>query len=197
MVAGNKDDASRRNRGRMETGGEAFESRLCGVLIAFSLNQQLGFCAGAQIVERKLTIVDRQSETDQFSDSRILAAYAQADPCAEAETRCQQRHARKFRCQVIERRADIVFFAAAMVVASLTGSYTAKIETQNGNAQRVQRLGSLIDDLIVHRALIKRVRVTEHGSQGNPKRFFWPPKDRFEPSRRAAKRYLFVVSVHS
>ncbi len=197
MVAGNKDDASRRNRFRMETSGEAFEPGLCGVLIVFPLNQQLGFCAGAQIVEREFTIVDRQPQADQFSHSGIPAAYAQTDPCAEAETRCQQRRAGKFRREVIERRADIVLFAPAMIVDSLTGPYTAKIETQNGNAQGIERLGGLIDDLVVHCALIKRMRVTDHGSQRNPKRFFWPPKDRFEPSRRAAKRYLFVVSVHS
>src|SRR5580692_4230781 len=110
-------------------------------------------------------IVDRQSKTDQFSDSGILASYAQADPCAEAETRCQQRYAGKFPCEVIERRADIVFFAEAMIVASLAGSYSAKIETQNGNAQGIQCLGSLIDDLVVHRALIKRMRVAEHRRQ--------------------------------
>ena len=67
---GNKDNASRRDRFGMETSGEAFEPGLCGVLIVFPLNQQLGFCAGSQIVEREFSIVDRQSQTDQIQVTR-------------------------------------------------------------------------------------------------------------------------------
>ena len=115
---GNENDASRFRGIRTKCLDEAVEVRFCGVLIIFSLNQQLRFRARAQIAEPKLAIIDRQPEADQFHNSGISATPAQADPSAKAKSRHQERHARKLLGEKIQGRANIVLFANASVMFS-------------------------------------------------------------------------------
>src|ERR1700730_1966785 len=113
----------------------------------------------------QFAIVDGQPESDQLRDSWIRTTCAQADPRAEAEAGSKQGNARKLGLEIIERGADVIFFPAPMIVVPLACAHAAKIETQNRNTQGVERLGSLVDNLVVHGPLIKRVRMTHHRGQ--------------------------------
>src|ERR1700674_5516826 len=115
IASGNENHAGGLRGFRIKSLNKAFEMRLWGVLIVFSLNQEFRFRACTQVVEWQFAIVDGQPESDQLRDSGIRATCAQADPRAEAEAGSKQGNARKVGLEIIERGADVIFFPTPMI----------------------------------------------------------------------------------
>ena len=63
----------------------------------------------------------------------------------------------------VERRADVVDFAFAVIVFPLAQTRAAKIEAQDRKSETVQRLHGVKDDLVMQRSTKKRMRMTDHG----------------------------------
>lgn len=62
--------------------------------------------------------------------------------------------------QPIQRRLHVVHFTASAVMLALAEASPAKIETQHGKTEAVQRLHGMKDDFIVQSAAIDGMRMT-------------------------------------
>ena len=99
--------------------------------------------------------------------SGALASHAKAHDRAKTKSRDQQRHAGKFGDEKLQCGADVIAFADAAIVNSLTESSAAKIETQDRNAERVDGFGDLKNHFVVHGAAEKRMRMADQrGERG-------------------------------
>src|SRR5208282_963938 len=115
-----------------------------------AMHEELRFFTLLQI--RKIRIVHRRAKADQFGDSRILATGSKTHPAPKAESRDEKRNVWKFGGEKIKSGADVISLTRAAIVLSLAHSRAAKIEAQHRKPQRTQRLCSLIDHFVVHRA---------------------------------------------
>src|SRR6202021_3265163 len=109
---------------------------------------------------RKICIVHWRAETDQRSNSHILATGAKSHPATQAESRKQEWNAWKFGSKKIQRRANVASLAFAAIVLPFAQSRAAKIETQHGKPKRIQRFRGLIDHFVVHRPAKQRMGMT-------------------------------------
>ena len=78
--------------------------------------------------------VDRQTQRDQPSNARIAAADAQANLCAEGESR-EENGTMELRVEPVEGGAHVFLLAVAVVVLSLAKANAAKVEAQHGQAE--------------------------------------------------------------
>ena len=86
----------------------------------------------------------------------------------------------------VERRADVVDFAVAVVVFALAQSGSAEVEAQHGKAEAVQRLHGVEDDLVVQRPAEQRMRMAD---QRCVRRVVGARvEQRFEASRRTVEK---------
>ena len=156
-----------------------------------TMHEELRLFALHQI--RKVRVVHRRSETDQRSNSRVLAAGLKPNPAAETKSRNEERNAWEFRGEKIQRGPNIAAFTLAAIVFSLAHSGAAKIESQNGKSKSIKRFGGLIDDLVVHRAAEKRMRVANNRGQRCRTRA-WTPQNGFQapggPRQKEIARFV-------
>ncbi len=88
---------------------------------------------------------------------------------------------------------DVLALAAALVVSALASANTPKVEAQDRQAQPVKRLVHVIDNFVVHRAAVERVRMTYHGGKLRLRRFRRRrPENRFQTARRAGNKQRAV-----
>ena len=64
----------------------------------------------------------------------------------------------------VERGADVVDFARAVIMFSLTQSGSAKVEAQHGKTEAVQRLHGVKDNLVVQRSTEEGMGMTDNCS---------------------------------
>src|ERR1019366_5252296 len=114
-------------------------------------------------------IADRQAQADQVLHTRILATGAQPDPRTETKTCKQQRRARIFPGKKIERGGDVLLLSMPLVVRALAQTHTSKIETQDRQAEAVERFSCLVNDFIMHRPTEKRMGMAHHGRKWRPR----------------------------
>ena len=150
-------------------------------LVAAAMNEELRFrtCAKKSHVEA----VHWNSEADQFRDARILAANPQAHPGSKTKSRKQNLTLRKFFAKVIERRADIVLFAAPVIVHTFAQTDAAEIKSENRNVAGVNRFGRAENHFVVKRAAEHWVRVAHDGDE-RWMRLRRGPKRGFDATRR-------------
>src|ERR1700688_3101255 len=147
---------------------ESFEFGWGTELIAGSAHKQLGLRALLQEVEcihprlfRSLgNRNDRRSDTNDRTNSSVCTSGTQSDRRAERESGEQQRQM-ILGIEPVERSADVVNFAIALVVLALTQSRSTKVEAQHGKAKTVQRLHGMEHDFVVQRSAKQRVRMAD------------------------------------
>ena len=61
----------------------------------------------------------------------------------------------------VERSADVIDFAVALIVFALAQSRSAKVEAQHGKAKTVQRLHGVEHDFVVQRSAKQRMRMAD------------------------------------
>ncbi len=191
-----KNHAARRSGLRTKCAGEIFEMSFRGVLIVFSLNQQLWFRAGPQVTKLELSIVNGEPQTNHFDHSRVHTACAQAHPCSKTESRHEKRNASELIFQIIDGAAHILFLAATPIVASPARPHPPEIETQHWDSQRVERLCRPVNHFVVHRALIQGMRMTNNCRQSDLIRLVWYPQQAFQFAACAVDAHFFVGCVH-
>src|SRR6185437_2975901 len=138
-------------------GEKYFEIRARAEFVLAALHDQLGFRAGAQIAQ--IRFIHRKPNADQFGYARFLAPHAQTNPRAEAEAGQQDRARREFTRKIIERGANVVLLAAAVVVNPFAQSRPAKIETKHGETRVMERLRRAKDHFVVHGPAEERMRM--------------------------------------
>ncbi len=123
----------------------------------------------------------------------MFAPGAQTDQGAKTETRQQEGHARKFRGEKIERGTDVILFPEAVIMYPGAESRAAKIESQNWNAESIQRFRRLVNHLVVHGAAKQRMRMADN--RGERRTWFacWRPQNRFEASCGALQKEIAGV----
>jgi hypothetical protein len=152
---------------------QCFEFRSRAELVARSTHKKLRLGAIAQEVKGigagQLGISGhgnyRRSHADRRFHSRICARSCQADRGSERKS-SEYRRQVKFVIQPVERRADVVDFAGAIVMLTLTESSTAKIEAQHGKTKTVQRLHGVKHDFVVQRTAKERMRMANDRCMG-------------------------------
>lgn len=80
----------------------------------------------------------------------VGAGGAKADGGAERESGEDEREM-KFGIEPIERDANVIDFAAAMVMLALAESGAAEIKAQNGKSEMIERFHRMKDDFVVER----------------------------------------------
>jgi len=144
---------------------EGFELRTGPELVAISTAKQFGLGASlqkAQIVGAIIHRRNRRAETNQANDTIIATRSAQANGCAERKSAEHERQV-EFPRQPIEPGANVVNFALAIVVFTLTQTRTAKVKAKDGPAKTMQRFRRMKDDFVVKRPAKLRVRMTHDG----------------------------------
>ena len=68
---------------------------------------------------------------------------------------------RELALQPVERGADVFDFADAVGVLAFAQSGAAKIETQHGESEAVERFHGVEDDFVVQRSAKKRMRMAD------------------------------------
>ena len=92
----------------------------------------------------------------------VGAAEAQRDRGAEREAGDHHlARGRLMREQIVEGDARVIHLAAAVVVPAGAVADAAKVDAQRDEAGRLERLGGVGDDLVVHRPAVERVRVED------------------------------------
>src|SRR5208282_5950295 len=102
-----------------------------------------------------------ETEANQFGDASVFAPNAQTHPRAEAEAAEQNWPVGKFARQIVESGANVILFAAAVVVCAFAESRAAKIQAQHRNAPAMNCFRRLKDPLVVHRAAKQGMRVAD------------------------------------
>ena len=178
-----------------QRGNQTFQFVYCTINILSAVHEELRLFALHQI--RKVGVVHRRSETDQRSNSGVLAACLKSHPAAETKSRNEERNVWEFQSEKIQRGANIAAFTLPAIVFSLTHSGAAKIETQNRKSKSIERFGGLIDHLVVHRAAEKRMRVANNRSQRWRTRA-WTPQNGFQAPGRPGQKEIarFMRCAH-
>jgi len=91
-------------------------------------------------------------------------------PCSAAASRAatqlpKENPASQTRAQELERGARVVQLARAAIVRARALPHAAEIETQHVAAELVQRGRRAMHDLVVERAAVERMRMTDHGDE--------------------------------
>ena len=87
--------------------------------------------------------------------------------------------------QPVECCSDVLTLTSSMVVCPFAQSRSAEVEAQDGQPEAVQRFDGVIDDLVVHRSTMHRMRVA---NQCGVWRARLPSVEQcFQPSGRARK----------
>jgi hypothetical protein len=92
---------------------------------------------------------NRQAQSDESGDAGIAATCCEAHHGAEGKSRKQNRLL-DAGSKPVERGADIVLLAAAVVVRAFAEAHAAEVEAQHRQARSVERLHHVIDNLVVH-----------------------------------------------
>ena len=117
--------------------------------------------------EAEIIHVGRGRHADEAGDFRAAHQKLHPDPGAEAEARDPAMLAvGVHRLQVIQGRCRIRQFADPLVELALAAPHPAKVEAHHGEAQLVECVMEVIDDAVVHRPAILRVRVQDDGKGG-------------------------------
>ena len=127
---------------------------------------------------------DGQAESDEAADAGVAAAGAQADVGAEAEAGEEDRQL-VGAVEPVEAGADVVDFAAPIVVRAFAKAGTAEVEAQHGQAEVREGLGGVVHRLGVHGAAAERVRVRHDGGVERLGRT--GVEDRLKPAAGAAE----------
>jgi len=133
-----------------QRGYEGSDSFHRTVLVFTSMNKEFRLITMAQ--ERKVRAIDRNAQSSQVRDSRILARNAQPYRCSKAEADEQERCLSELPSQKIKRSADVSLFAPSAVMFARAQACAAKIEAQNGKSESIERFRRLIDHFVVHGA---------------------------------------------
>ena len=91
---------------------------------------------------------------------------------------------RKFRRQKIERRCNVAALAATAIMRACAHPGAAKIESQNRQAERIERFRRLISGFVVHRAAKERMWMAHDRRDGRTHFTFGLPENRLEPTFR-------------
>ena len=90
---------------------------------------------------------------------------------------------------------DVALLADGAVVNSFAESGAAKIETQDGDAERVDGFGGLENDFVVHGAAEERMRVADDGGERRRSGAVGSPEDGFEAADWAGEEEVSGVVV--
>lgn len=115
---------------------QAFDLFYGAVLVSTSVDEKLRLLALSQ--ERKIRAVDGNPQANQMRNPGILATDTQPHPCAKTESRQQQWHAGELLGEKIQRRSNVALLPHASVMLAGAQSCAPKIETQHGQAARVE-----------------------------------------------------------
>src|SRR5690242_6232625 len=99
---------------------------------------------------------------------RLLAADAQPHPSAKAKSCQQLRNAGKLLGEKVQCRSNVILLPYAAVVLPSTQARATKIETQHGQAERIQRFRGLVNHFIVNRPAKQRMRMTDYRGKRGP-----------------------------
>src|SRR5437764_15438656 len=127
---------------------QGFEFSDCSILVSASVKEKLRLTASMQ--KRKIGAIDRNAQTNQVRDASVLAAHVQPHPRTKTESCQKERHAGKLLGEKIKRCAHIFLLAHPVVVLAGAQARAAKIESQHGMTQRIERLRGLINHFVVH-----------------------------------------------
>ena len=127
-VVGARDDAQVLRLG--DAGEPAHEFVFRPVLVALALHDEFVFRAGGERVNGQRG--QRHARADQLDHARIRTAERERDPRAEREATECERNARKRAGEIVERRAHILTFAAAMIVAPVLRPTPRKLKRSVG-----------------------------------------------------------------
>jgi hypothetical protein len=83
---------------------------------------------------------------------------------------------------------NVALFSLAAIVRATAETCTTKIETQNWNAESVERFGGLVDDFIVKRATKEWMRMTDDRSERRWGAAGWSPENGFETAGRTVDK---------
>ena len=140
-------------------GGDLFSG---AVLVAGSADEEFWHGAGGQEAVAVVAAlgVDGEAEGDRSFDARVGAGDAQADVRAEGKSGEEDRQALVL-FEPVEGGADVVLFAAPVVMGAFAEAGSAEVEAQDGQAEGLEGLHGVIDDFVVHGSSTERVRVAE------------------------------------
>ena len=138
---------------------QGFELVSWAELIAGSADEQFRLRALLQELEgvraRDFTLgndwTDWRANADEGSNARVSTCGAQSNCGAEGESGKDQRQV-IFGVEPVERSANILDFAIAVVVFALAQSGSAEVESQHWKAEVIQRFHGVEDDLVVQRS---------------------------------------------
>src|SRR4051794_23228122 len=98
----------------------------------------------------------RQSQSNHAMHPRIPAACFHAY-CRSKGKACEENGPFELRIQPVERRADVIFLSASVVVSAFAASRAAKIKPQHRQSECLKCLHGLKNDLVVEGAAAQRV----------------------------------------
>lgn len=158
-------------------------------LVFRAVEKQFRFATLAK--EREIVAIEGRAEADEFADAIIVAADCQADDGAETEPGKHDGFRREFGGKPVERGADIVFFASALVVNALAHPRSAEIEPKHGQTEVVQRARHLKNDFVVHGAAEQRMGMA---SEGDHRRVGSGdgPEHRFQATGRSVEEHAMM-----
>ena len=146
----------------------AFQDALRGELIVIARDEQLG--DDAAVGQKGVAVIpasgtDRQADPDEASEAGIAAAGTQANVGPEAEAGEKERLMRVACREPVEGGADVLDFATTLVVSALTEAGSPEVEAQDGQPERGEGLGRVVDDLVVHGTAPERMGMGDQGGE--------------------------------
>jgi hypothetical protein len=131
-------------------------------LVAGPADEELGHgAAGEEIIAIVAAFgADRQAEGDGAFDTAVGTSGAEADVGAEREP-SEQKGEMEVAAEPIKCGADVVLLATAVIVAAFAEAGSTEVETEDWEAEGVEGLHGVVDDLVVHRASAEGVRMAE------------------------------------
>lgn len=108
---------------------------------------------------------NRDAYANQRANPRVRASGAQPYRGSKGESGKDQRQM-KLGIEPVERGANVIHFAPALIVRPLAQSRAAEIKAQDGKAKTIQRLHGVEDDLVVQGPAKQRVRVADNRRVG-------------------------------
>jgi hypothetical protein len=108
---------------------------------------------------------DGKAEANEAGDAKIPPAGAQSHVGAEREAGEEDRFAVEG-VKIVEGGADVVHFAASVVVFPFGEAGAAEVEAQNGQVEGSKCLHRVVHHLVVHGAAEERMRMRDEGGVG-------------------------------
>lgn len=137
-------------------------------LVSGPADEQLGLGAAfeeAKIVGAVIHGRDGQPKPDERMNAGISAGWLQASGSAKGKSGEDERQT-KLLVEPVDRDADVVSFAATVIMFALTQPGAAKIEAQHGKSETVQGFHGVEDDFIVQRASEERMGMADERGMG-------------------------------